>query len=625
MYRFNHAVVAMCMFVLLTFSRAALAGRQKPVRTVLPTDSSISVYVGAQATWQSLVNPNLAPQAKEMVTDTSAYTLDQTPTRANFADHALTLMPLPDDSDWYVFAPTTDTYNLKFDIVDTANRLGRIVVTDLDTGEAIGSIDASADHSSIVGQLSIPWTEPYYRIDGYTPSNTPLFRLAASNGAPDTYVHFKVSAQFQPYKPALVTTPRWSGSGVQTWGPLGDPYNPQGVLIGFTAGSSQGAGAADGPNDSPNANPLYPPQPYVQYQKKKCIEALSSAAVIAYPSNTTADVPLLAADVEAEQGVQPPLTDLALGNYTMAPYSINTAAWTVKFDGRVVAFFVVPFRVRQKANLWTAVLGLSTTLQPYLTGNHSGQWVSSVAGAFATWLLSDSGKSSGLKAGMVIPLPNDVKTVTAAQTGVVSAYTAAVCQDVTFTLQPDQAPVGWTGWGLITLGAATTTPSPPPASIRALRDLTFAAGAPSVTRSLPKGYRYTVTGCVNPEPGFTRAPAREFQLPGDASVAIPCTLNALFTWKIYTETDGATNGPATVTVKNSTGGTVGTPGPSVLQPDGRYLYTVPGVSFFALGNYTVSATRTVLGPPPPKTYTCSDSIAVAAGVTKESTITLHNP
>ena len=250
MHRLNTVVVATLFTGSLTLGGSALAGRQNPVRAVLPTDSSLSVYIGVQATWQSLVNVNLPPQAKEMATDASVYTLDQTPTRANFVEHALTLMPLSDDADWYAFAPTTDNYNLKVDILDTANRLGRIVITDLDTGEALGSIDASADHSSIIGQLSSAWTQPYFRIDGYSTNNTPLFRLAASNGTPDTFVHFKTSAPFQPYQPTTVTTPRWTGSGVQKWGPVGDPYSPLGVQIGYAVNSSsQGAGADDGSNE----------------------------------------------------------------------------------------------------------------------------------------------------------------------------------------------------------------------------------------------------------------------------------------------------------------------------------------------------------------------------------------
>ena len=622
MHRFNIVVVATLYTGLFTLGGSAFAGRQNPVRTVLPTDGSISVYIGVQATWQSLLNANLAPQAKEMATDASVYTLDQTPTRANFVEHALTLMPLSDDADWYAFAPTTDDYNLKIDILDAAKRLGRVVITDLDTGEALGSIDASADHSAIVGQLSCAWTEPYFRIDGYSTNNTPLFRLAASNGTPDTFVHFKMSAPFEPYQPAPVTTPHWTGSGVQTWGPIGNPYSPAGVQIGSTLNaSSQGAGAADGSNDSPNANPLSPPQPYVFYKPKKCIEALSSAVIMSYLSNTTADVPSLAADVEA---TQTETAGPALGNYTMAPYSVGTAVWTARFEGTATAFFVVPYRIRVRPNLWAAIAGLSPALAGYLTGAHTGEWVNAVSGALATWLATAQGTASGLRPGMIIPLPSDVKSVTCAQAGLLAPYTAAITQDVTFTLAPNIAPpagMNAIGSGGITDVTAWTTPAPPGGSFNL--DLSFSPSSATVTKALPKGYKYKANANITFPVGYQGGTHDYFFVPGVTAVTIPCTLTKLFAWRIVTVTQSpsaplppAPEGPAQVVIKNVAGQTVRS-GDSVFV-GGRYVFTALTMD---PGTYTIEATRSMVGAPP-ATYKGTVTVLASAGVEAEDTVTL---
>ncbi|MCX6361714.1 MAG: hypothetical protein NT029_18060 [Armatimonadetes bacterium] len=622
MHRFHVLLRAAALVLLGTPLAHRPAAAQNPVRTVLPTDGSVSVYIGVQATWQSLLNANLAPQAKEMATDASVYTLDQTPTRANFVEHALTLMPLSDDADWYAFAPATDDYNLKINILDAAKRLRRVVITDLDTGEALGSIDASADHSAIVGQLSCGWTQPYFRIDGYSTNNTPLFRLAASNGAPDTFVHFKMSAPFEPHQPATVTTPHWTGSGVQTWGPIGNPYSPAGVQIGSTVNSSsQGAGADDGSNDSQNANPLSPPQPYVFYKPKKCIEALSNIVIMSYLSNTTADVPSLAADVEA---TQTEIAGPALGNYTMAPYSVGTAVWSARFEGMATAFFVVPYRIRVRPNLWAAIGGLSPALAGYLTGAHTGEWVNAVSGALATWLATAQGTASGLRPGMVIPLPNDVKSVTCAQTGLLAPYTAAITQDVTFTLSPNIAPpagMNAIGSGAITDWTATTTPPPPPMALNAT--LSFSPYNGVVTRALPKGYQYKANANITFPVGYQGGTLGFYTVPGQTAVTIPCTLTKLFTWRIVTVTESpapplppAPEGPAYVVVKSSAGVPV-RDGYSAFV-NGHYVCT-----FLTLepGAYTVEATRTMVGAPP-ATYKGTVTVLASAGVEAEDTVTL---
>ena len=337
-----------------------------------------------------------------------------------------------------------------------------------------------------------------------------------------------------------------------------------------------------------------------------------------YRSHTTADVPTLAADIgttQAEIGGQ------ALTNFTMAPYSVSTAVWVARFEGTATAFFVVPYRIRARASLWAAIGGLSPALAGYLTGAHTGEWVNAVSGALATWLATAEGIASGLKPGMVIPLPNDVKSVTCAQTGLLAPYTAAITQDVTFTLAPDIAPpagINAIGSGSITDWTATTTPSPPSTTFSVA--LAFSPYSSVVTKALPKGYKYKANANITFPVGYQGGTYGFFTVPGESAVTIPCTLTKLLTWRIVTVTQTSTppapEGSAHVVVKNSAGLVI-RDGYSGLV-NGRYVCT-----FLTLdpGVYTVEATRTMVGAPPAN-YQGTLNVQVSAGAEQENTVTL---
>jgi len=598
-------------WILATLLLAGPAAAQ--TRVTLPTDSSLSAYVGVQAEWQSLVKPTLPPRTRQMATDVSVYELSQTPSRASFADHELTLMPVPDDTDWYVFRPTSDNYNLVFDIADTSKRMVQLVVTDLDTGQVLGNIASSADGSSIVGQLSVPWTQPYVRVDGYAANNVPLFRLAASNGGADRVCHFAICGQFMPYRPATQTTQRFAG-GDGVIGTEGNPYNRVGISIQKMGDEilSRGCTAADATNDVCVTNPLLPPEAFLRLVKLKCIGTVD---VIPFLSQDLADLPSLITDVNnaAQEDDTRALTEL-----TMLPFSDNTGHWHVKLLGHATAFFVVPYTVAKNNTLYGLIKTVFGTLAANLV-NAGDKLTFSLTSSFVNWLGSDAGKQSGLKAGMVIPI-GDVMTVKALEELKAMPIVKPILQDVTFTLQPDQALSGWTGTGRIgSSPVATTTPAAPtPAYDTAL---SFSSTAPAVTRALPKGYRYTVAGCVNPAAAYVSAPASEFMVPGSTSVTIPCTLNALFTWTIYTETTGVPAGPVDIVIKSSAGAELSR-GTSSLQADGRYAFTPKNMTFWGPGVYTVTAERYVYGPPPPVKYTAAVSVPVAPGLLQETTVTL---
>jgi hypothetical protein len=305
----------------------------------------------------------------------------------------------------------------------------------------------------------------------------------------------------------------------------------------------------------------------------------------------------------------------------MAPYSVSTAVWVARFEGTATAFFVVPYRIRARASLWAAIGGLSPALAGYLTGAHTGEWVNAVSGALATWLATAEGKASGLKPGMIIPLPNDVKSVTCAQTGLLAPYTAAITQDVTFTLAPDIAPpagINAIGSGSISDVTAWTTPAPPGGSFNL--DLSFSPYSAVVTKALPKGYKYKANANITFPAGYQAGMHDFFFVPGVSAVTIPCPLAKLLTWRIVTATQPGTPpvppGPAHVVVKNGAGAVVREGDSGFLN--GRYVCALLTMD---PGNYTVEATRTMVGAPPAN-YQGSVTVQVSTGAEQGNTVTL---
>lgn len=506
-----------------------------PTRTPLPTDGNIAVYVGVKATWQSLSKPAVATNTVEMGTDVSVYDLNQMPTRDNLDDHSLTLMPLPASSDWYVFKPTTDTFDLTFDIADTANRLSKIVVSDLITGEVLGSVAATQNGAAIKGKLTLSWLQPYYRIDGYDTANNRLFLLAASNGRPDTYSYFPVAGSFQPYRPATMSSMRFAG-GDGVFGPEGDPYNKDGVLVSASAGQwfSRGCGAKDEINNAPITNPMQPPAPLLDYIKKRRIETVNPSG---YPSNDKADQLNLAnAIIAAGQEDQ----TRALSELTQLPYSDNTGHWHAKFTGSVTAFFMVPYTVSKHNTLFDLIKQVFTGVLASMLTNARDKLATALTGAFAGWLVSDAGKQSGLNAGMVIPL-GDVKVTGTAEDAKSMPVALSLLQEVTFKLTPDIAPpTGLNGGGSVVSTGAWTTPAPPGPSNGG--DLSFDVNG-IAKKQLAKGFKWKASGCISSTRGYHTGTSEEFQTPIDASVTVPCTLTVLLHLKIVA------NASCTVMVK----------------------------------------------------------------------------
>lgn len=601
-------VASVVMLVLCSAAAPALGAR-----TQLGSDPALSAYIGMQSTWKSLTAPNLARVTDERGADVAEYSLADQPTVANFYDHALVIPPLPASADWYAYSPTGDTFNLTVDIADTSHRLGKIVVTDLATGQVLGSVMASGGGAAITGQLALQWATADFRIDGYNSANALLFVLAASTGKPDAYAWFKVAGVFQPYRPAPITTPRFSG-GCSTLGDLGDPYNPTGVKVasgvGTTQNQSLGCGAVDSLNDVSVSNPMNPPSAFLTFIKKRCIQGASAAGFV---PNQPASVGNLATDIFSAMQDD---TTRALTDLTTAPYSDNTGHWNVRFIGSVTSYFAVPYNVAKRDGLLDGLRSVFGTLSVTVSDNQDKLYLALMA-KFTDWLSSTAGQQSGLVAGMVRPV-GDVKTVAAQEDLKSTAYVAGITTPVTFTLAPDIPPTTGMGAGSIIEPTATTTPSPPPCQFDTA--LVFQPYSASVTRQLPKGYKFRSTGAISSPAGYTGSTTDFFFCPGTASRALPCTLTGLLDWNITTVVPpGTPPGLTTVTIKTAAGTLVAS-GNSVQQPNGSWMFPYHPVPALAPGNYRVTATRSVYSPP--GTYEGVVDVAVTPAVLLQTTVNL---
>ena len=600
------------MLVLLALCSVAFA-RKDPPRAQLASDNAISAYMGVSATWHSLINPALPNIQSEMPTNISEYDLTQTPTRLNFVDHALGLMPASTNPDWYVFEPTTETFNLTFNIADTAHRLSKIVVSNIDTGEVVGSLKASADGSSIVGQLSLQWLAPYYRIEGYAVGNAPLFRMAASNGTPDKWVHFTATGQFAPYRPATVGTPRYAG-GDNVVGVVGDAYNKNGVNI-FTVGGgffSRGCGARDAKNDVGVTNPLQPPSPLLDYIKKKRIETCDPTRFLSqYPQ----DLPKLADDINAA-GVEDQAK--ALTDLIASSYSDNTGHWHGKFLGNATAFFAVPYSVANHKNLLTLIKDVFGTLAGN-SGSKGDKLSDRLIQDFSTYLTTDLGKTSGLKEGMVKSV-GDVKTVVTQEDKKEMPISLPIMTNVTFTMTPNIKPASFDAAGRVDLvsvapGVVGTPPNSPTFQILNFMPGTTAASA-TVTVPLAKGWKWKATGNISSPNGFaTDMMEYLFSTPGDPTVPMTAHLTICMKLNIVASE------PCSLVVKRAgmadiTGNTVRVNNQNVLI-----------LTTLVPGSYRIMATgiQTVYNPPNPSPThrTADETRTINTGLEQTENITLN--
>ncbi|MBC7527285.1 MAG: hypothetical protein H7308_07015 [Chthonomonadaceae bacterium] len=475
-------------------------------RVPFPHDKDLSIYVGVSSKWRGRgfsthpLTPPFKPQPiknGELKTDFAAFPLTEKPTLKEFDRLLLTRMPLLNDPDWYAFEAEYDEYHLIFDVRDTQKRLGRVVVTDLESGKVLGLRHSNREHTVVRGKLLFPWARTYCLLSGYDLDGEVLFRGIASNGQPDTWVYFTQVQQFAAYRPPTVPPAPLKESD-QVSGPEGDPYNLKGLDMPGqpVALYSIGSGWHEQTNDTGVSNPLVAPDNLQLYQKTN---VLDSFLYLLYRHHDRLGMPLLPPQFGAPPslGLQP-----AFANLLMPPYSHNVGQWLGKYFVRTTAFLVVPYSVARNEGLYSRI---RTAFDQFSreTRGISDKFVESLVSTFHVWLESEAGKQSGLKQGMVRSA-EDVKMLYIEEISKRLIVSHPLYVEVSFAIEvpfsPPPGPISGRGSVEIISVAPGVPDSPPPPSTR-YYTLDFVNGRAKLR--LPKGWYCLAKVAITDLPGYS--------------------------------------------------------------------------------------------------------------------------
>lgn len=398
-----------------------------PKRVPLPSDRSISVYVGVQARWDRY-NTNSPATYREIPADVFAYGVAEIPTWENLDAHVLSLPPMPTDPTWLRYLPVDDQFCLVVDIADVRGRLNRLVVSEMSTHIAFLSGRARNGRHVIHFALKRGWRHEIYCIDGYSRDGAHLFRVAATNGQPDAMRYFAVPGYFTPKRPEPFLW-RKCPLGHDLLGDVGDTYSIHGITVyGKSVGDSQGCSVGRVANNSQMVRVLLPLGEF---------EDLYTAMLI-WDEGTTSLYPLDETEPGSENTyISGPLSRyrIFLKTLSLPPYSAGTAHWCVRLKGEHQSVYAIPYTVAKHRDIASR---LRASVRSVASGVACPLWrfAWETMQAFRQWLKTDEGRRSGFMEEM---LDNASSTDVVKATVVYAAMTDVVPlrQTVRVRLSPD--------------------------------------------------------------------------------------------------------------------------------------------------------------------------------------------
>jgi len=134
--------------------QVVVRGRPPQTPRCLPSDPSLSVYVGLRGLWSN--NVTMDVDAAELEASVAVFgpgeKLDDSPHA--WERHLMTEARIPPG--WLSFMVEEDTeVKMRVIVRDTRARLGGVTLTDRDTGAAVGTLTANADGSEIAGLVDV--------------------------------------------------------------------------------------------------------------------------------------------------------------------------------------------------------------------------------------------------------------------------------------------------------------------------------------------------------------------------------------------------------------------------------------------------------------------------------------
>jgi len=561
------------IFLVSTF-RLAPARDDGPVP--LPHDANLAAYVGVSGNFQSVTSQQV--RALTMTAYLASYAPFEQPDITTMHDRLITELNVPDEPDWGLFDCVDENLSLSFTVTDALNRLGSIAVYEYDTGLLVGLFPAAAGGGRAEGVVQNDESVRDYRVRILDAAGGLLGTLLMNAGRWDKVAFLAAGGGFQPFRPDTIRCNHGFGD-TELPGDIGNPKaaEPTRPLLG-PSGFAEGCCLVTYPNDSSQPLNVSPPGEFLTLKKREVI----LQTVIAALANPNTPKPGDPADVTALQNLVNQAYAAqdftrALSDMAGPPYSNGCPHWHAELTGVATGIVAVPYERKKPIN-WRSVLisGIVSYITP-----EKRVLSAAVASAANNWLLQQANQArTGLKPGDVMAYADLYSLITAGAPKQI-AHIEPILEDVTFRLQPDIAPSGGSGTGLVEVVGAATTPAPPvPVNGGTL---SFSSAGWTATLSLAKGWKWKVTGNIVSPMGYDGS-SREFQTPVGAPVNIPCTLRVLLSLKVFTWDYIAPRAAHVQLIQNNQ---VVREGDTVRGDDGSYAVSFQTI---APGTYTVKAT-----------------------------------
>ncbi len=526
--------------------QVVVRGRPQTPRC-LPSDPSLSVYVGLRGLWSN--NVTMDVDAAELEASVAVFgpgeKLDDSPHA--WERHLMTEARIPPG--WLSFMVEEDTeVKMRVIVRDTRARLGGVTLTDRDTGAAVGTLTANADGSEIAGLVDVSSAGRY------------LTLTLTDRSAGDVICRF---ATDRPESNDVVVVTHTYGFDAnlgdehECWltegcsGPWGDPDSVEGKVSTERPYAHRGcAGGTSFEND------------YRDRREVRATYDLMDRAILKditlRPLSLTDNC---YASIKAElEAIRAQYADgrRFLEPYVMPPFSRGEAHWGAYLEGAVTSVICFPYMGRPEQK--DTISNWIEWSLPWKEGIGSPTPAASVAEKTDLWdyLRRASRVGEPIAIGDIW-----TRTARAWPREPTARPLEAITAPVTLMLQadkaePDDTPALVGGVAYLRRGRAWTDHSPP-VNVGMPSQLDFAAeGDDKGTRTieLAKGYRYEVTSAQSPLFGTIYAlPAggMEFTVMGKQDVRIGLRLLVARELVVRSEQAGGKPVPAEVIVSDSSG------------------------------------------------------------------------
>ena len=608
MWRRSSGVWLAFMAVLLMVATGGRVPAQQP--TPLPFDQSLSIYAGHYGTW---LNYNAAEQEQAEIEDPLAAfrateSVCDEPEQWGYCQ--INDPRVPDG--WTFFTPV-EGQPMKLHVIvrDAQDRLGKVEITDRDTGIRFGTVPADHDGSRIDGCVPVPATrEAFTLLVRGKDSGTILFRAAANNPRIADAVVVAVQYDWEPNKGEEHDCPRVPPSR-RLWGALD---SAEGKRTGHPDLDTRAcAGPLEFTNDTPyivEAEPKYP-----LHEKQTVKDTTIVFQHRRLPPEAQRHVRTALAAVRKSWEGSPVLPPLEL-----PPFSRGIAHWPVGLEGHVKAVVCFPCQGRRRHRVKTADrLEVHGALAPRL-----GVGQEAPSHAVAAAIADRWGPYERMAYQSRAPIAvGDVWGLRAWYAGTPEAGPLTVITaPVTFELYADNAPPGAPGLAEARASAEIVEPwtaaRPPHPEFGDMRlDFSDPNNPCICTLELAKGWKWKATAQPSPRMAYSKGEVGPFEVPGNDTVRIECHLEKLLCLKIKTVSEGGEYVQASVELDQPWDRELWArtaSGQSTQQPNGECCWSPP--SLLSPGTYRARARA---GKAPHSEWQQFD---VATGIEQVETVTV---